>query len=108
MKEVVLTILAKDFAETDYSDAFNCAMTRALQRAGIDAREIGGTLRHNLLPFTDIPTPLALKEPVREMYAYADKLPDKRKALKLQWASPGIEPADFSFKLSVPDAWVVG
>jgi hypothetical protein len=38
---IKLNFLKKDFKETNYTDVYDCAITRALQRAGIDAIDVG-------------------------------------------------------------------
>lgn len=45
--EITLNILAKDIYETNYHNSKDCAITRALERAGIDARDCGVCIRDN-------------------------------------------------------------
>lgn len=105
MKTIELHILAEDIKTTDYYKGSDCAITRALKRAGLTkAKETGGDIEIKS-PVLDIDyntslhlikTPRDLSNKVREMYRYLDKL-----------SSDGskTEPEDFKYSLEIPDHW---
>jgi hypothetical protein len=100
MKIIKLLILAQDIRESDYCSPDDCAMTRALRRAGLKAWECGGTIsRRELMGFIDTPNELRAK--VKGMYVSVGQLDSE-----LEHVSP-IEPADFEFELEVPDNWMI-
>lgn len=47
MKKVTLKILAEDIRNNNYIDSATCPITRALVRAGINARHAGWSIRYN-------------------------------------------------------------
>jgi hypothetical protein len=103
-KLIIIDILAKDIMETSYTNAFDCAITRALRRvigddsimhSGIDIQK-DFTFR----PTEFIDSPGGLNERVLSMYAFKhpeDELWDNYERT---------EPSDFSFQLEVPAHWV--
>ena len=46
MKKVTLTILANDILETNYLNSSDCAITRALKRAGLNYEDSGIGITH--------------------------------------------------------------
>lgn len=100
MKTIQITILAEDIRTSSYTNADDCAITRALKRAGLDAFEGGSYIKSGL---DYIKTPDDLAERVKGMYKSLE--PEK-------WIGPTdslipiIEPADFTFDLEIPDYWI--
>lgn len=116
MVKITLCVLAEDIRTTNYSEAYDCAMTRALRRANIDAYECAGRIYCTRLSETmlseTIPTPEEMKEKVLRMYAHLDTSEEwlsKKKPLK--WTQVVVdkgtlEPADFTQELEVPSEWM--
>jgi len=106
MKTITLNILAEDIRTTDYTNSSNCAITRALRRAGIWAEEGGGSIYHNdrSLEKRYIDTPEDLHEKVKRMYAHVEKEMGKQSYWGKGCEQLGpLEPADFDYELEVPD-----
>ena len=96
-KTIEIQILAEDIRTSNYVNPEDCAMTRALRRAGIKACEVGGSIQpdNGVNCFgRRITTPDGLKEPVKQMYAFIE--PGWGKIEK-------VEPEDFTFSLEVPE-----
>lgn len=110
--KVTLTVLAKDVPETDYLNANDCAITRALKRAGVDAVHAGDCLMHEIVP-NGLPHTFNLEEfnfqnddaeifrkfseTVENMYRQSSlHLVGKNKLL----------PKDISIRIHVPIKWI--
>lgn len=112
MKTITLQILAEDIRNSEYTNSRDCAITRGLYRAGLDAHEGGGQIVNNSAEEhywidTPIDTPNDLTQKVMGMYAFVDKskyLSAEEKAV--MWCNaPEIEPQDFEYQLEIPDHW---
>ena len=68
MKTIELNILAKDIETTSYMNSYDCAITRAMKRKGIEAQECGGEISNS--KNDRIPTPKSLAERVKGMYKF--------------------------------------
>lgn len=101
MKTIQITILAEDIRTSSYTNPDDCAMTRAIKRAGLDAFEGGGYIE---LGLDYIKTPKNLAERVKGMYKSLE--PEKWIGRPTDSLIPIIEPADFTFDLEVPDHWI--
>jgi len=107
MKTVKLHILAEDIKSTDFIDSTNCAITRALGRAGVDARHTGCTISDNETNKVLTTNLNGLEYKVIRMYAHLDKdwnkveCPNKwtRKCAELGT----LEPSDFEFEIEIED-----
>ncbi len=99
MKTITINILAEDIRTTKFHKGQDCAITRALKHAGIDARHTGFSIQHNT-EFGSFSNPGDLAERVIGMYKFLN--PSEIYGFN-EWKA---EPADFSFELEVPDNWV--
>ncbi len=110
MKKITLNILAQDILETKYHDQQDCAITRALKRAGVKARDIGRFLVPDHLTQRDIDrggfekvlNPNELGSRVIHMYNYKDVSETDRAMHEYMKYE---EPTDFSFEIEVPESW---
>jgi len=91
MKTIQITILAEDIRTTKYCNFEECAITKALHRAGIKKYEFGGEIGRHILGKT-IKTPNDLSDKVVSMYGYGNN---------------PIEPQDFRYDLEIPDDWEI-
>ena len=111
MKKITLNILAQDILETKYHNQHDCAVTRALKRAGVKARDIGRffVLDHttqediNKGRFERIINPDELGNKVISMYNHKDTSETDR--IRCAWMKY-LKPADFSFEIEVPESWL--
>lgn len=94
MKTIELNILAEDIRNTDFYKSKECALTKALKRANIDAVHTGFTFVTKNDEHIESPQPLVDK--ILEMYRFMGKLQTKGVCT---------EPQDFTFSLEVPDNW---
>lgn len=75
-----ITILAEDIKTSNYFDSYDCAVTRALKRAGLDEHRDHGMGIQNgngtdIIPFT-LPEYKQMRSMVLGMYRTAGKLKD--------------------------------
>lgn len=99
MKTVTLHILAEDIKTTNYLSQENCAITRALQRAGINAKDCGVRIK-SLDTGLDIGSNKAASSKVVAMYRHPScAFPLNNWGIK----DPDYirEPADFSFDVEL-------
>lgn len=97
MKTVTLNILAEDIKTTNYSNSSECAITRALNRAGIEAHECGfGIKTKEGKELAKTPAPLLAK--VMAMYGCKSYYPTQNSQKE---SLEPIEPQDFSFELEL-------
>lgn len=111
MKTIKLKILAEDIKTTKYHWPNDCAITKALKRAGLSAHEGGGNIHLDTNHWSLISTPLELRYKVLAMYAHAD-ISWNRKSYPNKWTKEVAEtgtliPEDFEFTVEVPDEWIV-
>lgn len=97
MKEVELLILAEDIRNTDYCNSSNCAITRAIKRAGINGVHVGSMLVQDLSTNKQIGyIPLGISTKVIQMYEGAGRMGDPGDIIAL-------EPVDFTTILTITD-----
>jgi hypothetical protein len=98
MKQVIIKILAQDIRETDYTNSRDCAITRALQRAGLNMRETGGTIdlvdKDGDAIKALLVTPKELSKKVRGMYKQVGNIDSSVNT---------VFPTDFEFTLIIPN-----
>src|SRR5688572_3778022 len=104
MKTITLNILAEDIKNSNYTDSRNCAITKALKRAGIKAEDGGYELYHdNKITPKKIPNPPKLANKVARMYAFKNNNPE---CWGDEVATLGVlKPRSFKYSLEVPDNW---
>lgn len=93
MKTVTLQILAKDFENTSYYNQEDCAITRALNRTGVNAIDTGTGLKHKL----------SGEEVHHSKTMISDDIIEK--VQRMHGIMNSIEPRDFSFDIQIPDHW---
>lgn len=112
MKTLKLDIKAEDIHSTDWYDQKNCAITRALNRAGLDAREVGKYVAYlkNILEedrdfvvsaglAPKVETPTELDYTVRAMYAHT--------GAAVGVGLVHITPKDFTYEIQIPEEWEI-
>lgn len=99
MKTIKIQITKSDIENSKYAHPHDCAMTRAIRRAGISANEEGGVFTHTDRSKGWIATPQELQDKVLGMYHYITPFRVISNVI-------AIEPQDFEFELQVPDVWV--
>lgn len=97
MRKVTLKILKDDIFNSTYMDSYDCAITRALKREGLDMKEVGGEIykEHEFPSGFIVNTPKELSDKVRGMYVYSGDIDGS--------ITQPVEPADFEFELELPD-----
>lgn len=100
MRKVTLEIRAEDIRNTRYDRANECAITKALQRAGIDGRDCGFSIALNsnekeIIDHRD-PDYARLTRRVVAMYGYVRNIPEH-----LVNKANMEEPQDFSVELNL-------
>lgn len=92
MKTIELQILKEDIMTTTYSDSTDCAITRALHRAGhSELHDSGENIRNRENEIVSISDNHELSDRVVKMYKY----------VKYPSSSISIPPEDFTFSLKL-------
>lgn len=102
---ILITILAQDILDSNYMDSEDCAITRALKRAGSDAIDQGtGITQYGVTIVPDmLPVYQNMRGRVMGMYKSAGKLADTQKEPGLGGPVPikPEPPTDFSVELPI-------
>jgi len=107
--QFTLKILAQDIWDNTYTDAFNCPITKALERAGLKLMECGTTIETNMpigakrICVGD--TPDELTDMVCAMYSFKNKVAYASRGSHRDTYLIPIPPADFEYVviLDIPD-----
>jgi len=91
MRTITVRVLVSDIEDSKYSDIRNCALARALRRAGISFPIVGGSeINAEYTDYCNIPLPEEIAFKIANGYRNKSNL---------------IE--DFSFDIEVPDMWLI-
>ncbi len=108
--QFTLKILADDIWNNPYIMCEVCPITRALQRAGIQAKDWGDLIITHPIKHIVGETPADLKDIIRAMYAFKNEVKKEGMVHIASHVTPGnwlipIPPADFEYVivLDIPD-----